>query len=402
MSGMTSQLSDELDTRMPIVRAYCAGDYTFSIEVPSEYEPGLSWALTDLRRFEGLPSSVDEKWTVEVYPRSSDGAVQAHVRVSELARTCSPTADSICRTVVSMLNHRALVHHPDYLHIHAAGLVIEGVGVLIVGSSGAGKSTLTAALLNDGADYISDETARIDPQTLEAHGFSKPISIKRGSQSVVSNLMDHPPASDVWQVPASKLGSRIVSSIVPTVIINYQFDAEQPTELERIHRSRAVARMGGATLDLERFGLSAIDVIAKLVERASCWQLRASSMSDAVAAVRFAVTAEFSLGSVSPLPDAVVRPSESGPTRHHRTRSVILDGQAVILASNSTVTELDSAGTVWWKLLDGTSFERSAAELAESVGADLATVAAGGRELLDELNEFGLVDGWPPEEVFGT
>ena len=46
--------------------------------------------------------------------------------------------------------------------LHAAGLALEGHGVLLAGTSGAGKSTLSVALARGGFSFLSDDTVFLE------------------------------------------------------------------------------------------------------------------------------------------------------------------------------------------------------------------------------------------------
>lgn len=54
---------------------------------------------------------------------------------------------------------------------HGCAVAISGQGVLICGESGAGKSSLTAALVAEGAQFISDDLTAVLPDS-EGHGWS--------------------------------------------------------------------------------------------------------------------------------------------------------------------------------------------------------------------------------------
>jgi hypothetical protein len=47
--------------------------------------------------------------------------------------------------------------------LHAAGLCLDGRGLLLAGASGAGKSTLTLALLRAGFEFMGDDTLFLHP-----------------------------------------------------------------------------------------------------------------------------------------------------------------------------------------------------------------------------------------------
>ena len=66
----------------------------------------------------------------------------------------------------------------DLIFIHAAALEFNGVGFLLVAPSGTGKSTTTWGLVNSGFNYLSDELAPIDPNTMLLHSYPHALCLK--------------------------------------------------------------------------------------------------------------------------------------------------------------------------------------------------------------------------------
>ena len=66
------------------------------------------------------------------------------------------------------------------------------VNIGTIGHVDHGKTTLTAALVGEGLAYITDETVCIDPVSLKIEPFSKPLTVKPGSQELLRHL--EPPA----------------------------------------------------------------------------------------------------------------------------------------------------------------------------------------------------------------
>jgi hypothetical protein len=70
-------------------------------------------------------------------------------------------------------------HAPDWTFVHAGTVAVDGYAIVLPGSSFAGKTTLVRALIEQGADYLSDEYAVFDPTGL-VHPYPKPLSIRPG------------------------------------------------------------------------------------------------------------------------------------------------------------------------------------------------------------------------------
>jgi hypothetical protein len=84
------------------------------------------------------------------------------------------------RIVSHVLFLRMLRMRPDLLFFHAASVVVDGRGVLLVGPKGSGKSTLSLALAARGHALLGDETAAYQPSTVLLLPMPRPVGIKPG------------------------------------------------------------------------------------------------------------------------------------------------------------------------------------------------------------------------------
>ena len=77
---------------------------------------------------------------------------------------------------------------PEHLHLHAASMELDGMGVILAGVSGSGKSTLTAGLLAHGWGYLCDEFAMVHTRTLALHPYPRAICIKEPGFGLIESL----------------------------------------------------------------------------------------------------------------------------------------------------------------------------------------------------------------------
>ena len=70
-------------------------------------------------------------------------------------------------------------HAPGWTFVHAGTVAVDGYAIVLPGSSFTGKTTLVRALIEQGADYLSDEYAVFDATGL-VHPYPKPLSIRPG------------------------------------------------------------------------------------------------------------------------------------------------------------------------------------------------------------------------------
>jgi hypothetical protein len=73
--------------------------------------------------------------------------------------------------------------------IHAAVLARDDRSVVFAAPTGAGKSTLCAALCESGWEYLSDELAIIDPQTMRVEPYAMPIGLKSASVGELADFL---------------------------------------------------------------------------------------------------------------------------------------------------------------------------------------------------------------------
>ena len=190
------------------------------------------------------------------------------------------------------INRHAIDDRPTETVLHSAAAADDhGRVVLLPAAAESGKTTLVTGLVERGAAYLTDEAAIVD-EALDVHGFAKPLSIDKGSWTVLSDhapLLDDalaPYMAEQWQVPAHRFGS-VVPSGKLSLIVFPDYVAGAPTSLERIDRVHA--------LDLARastFGTPGRPVpgrqlahLARMVTAVPSYTVRSGDLAGACAAV---------------------------------------------------------------------------------------------------------------------
>lgn len=72
-------------------------------------------------------------------------------------------------------------HASAGLVLHAAAVAWGDHAVVMPGESGAGKTTLCAHLVQQGAQYLTDELVHVPADGTPVEGFSRPLSLKPGA-----------------------------------------------------------------------------------------------------------------------------------------------------------------------------------------------------------------------------
>src|SRR5579863_460266 len=88
------------------------------------------------------------------------------------------TPGQLIPALISEVTRRAIECSGRYLLLHAAAAELDGQAVLLPAASGSGKTTLVDALVREGFRYLSDELVAVDPTTLLAHPYPKPMTFE--------------------------------------------------------------------------------------------------------------------------------------------------------------------------------------------------------------------------------
>lgn len=213
----------------------------------------------------------------------------------------------VCRTaaisyavglVFWLLNRFAVVHMPEtHVAFHAGAVAHAGVVLMLPASSGSGKSTLTAALVESGCDYGSDELAVVDPTTMRLLPYPKPISLDPGSWPLFPAV--DPDASRnlglslrQWQVRPAQLrpGAAPAEGTVLHVVVP-RYVAGGPLELTPLARARALVHLAGQSFLPEIDQRARLEGLAAIVRRLTCWQLTLDDPRAAAVALRRVIEA---------------------------------------------------------------------------------------------------------------
>jgi energy-coupling factor transporter ATP-binding protein EcfA2 len=284
------------------------------------------------------------------------------------------------------------------LLLHAGGVAApDGRVVVIHGPSGSGKTTLTASLVGAGLAYLTDETVCLDPDTLAVEPYPKPLTVKPGSQEVLSHLRPAEErvdsASGNWQLDPSSLGGRPIPGVTlrPALIVFPDHVATiSDAEFEAVSRARAAFALGEQSSALWAVEPRPLAALARLVTRAPAYRVGygdASTAAPLVVDLLAKVEAEPGTVEFGEPPE----PSGPGPRRAAGVDWLELDDE-VVAFDGARLHHLDGPGTAVWKRLNGHhDLPAVAAEIAEEYGADAHQVLLDVEDLVRVLRTQGVV-----------
>ena len=168
--------------------------------------------------------------------------------------------------------------------VHCACLCLDGEGVLVAGVSGAGKSTLSAALVQAGLDYVSDDWTYIgwDDDGLLAHGLYQRIKLLPDAISHFPLLAEHSLITALngelaYEVPADTFGGDLVRSCVPLCCIFIDRSTPFTSSFARMNAEQVCLSFQSSVEPLPSLLADAARARSQIIEQLAClpcWTFR--------------------------------------------------------------------------------------------------------------------------------
>lgn len=186
------------------------------------------------------------------------------------------------------INLCVIATRSQYVQLHAASMAHCGNGFIFAGSSGSGKSTVAAGLMARGWNYLCDEFALIDRNTLCLEPFPKPLCIKAGSFPVIKRLgLPFARRRDYIKSQKGRVGyinpndvegHPVARSVPIRFVIFPKYTEKQPPRLYPISRTRALMDLAGCVFNRHAFDDQGLSVLTKVIRHAECFRLQTGNI----------------------------------------------------------------------------------------------------------------------------
>ena len=172
-----------------------------------------------------------------------------------------------------------LAAQDHFLQLHAAGLVINDRGLLLVGASGSGKSTQALSLLLAGWRCLSDEIILLEPGCGKAWPFPRSFHAKAATLRLFPELS----CADAGKGFADSSGKSrlnpakirrdwVAQPVRPAWLVFPRYSPAVDDALTPLGETEALSMLIEQTINLTSFGEGGIEVLVRLVR--SCWCYR--------------------------------------------------------------------------------------------------------------------------------
>jgi HprK-related kinase A len=202
-------------------------------------------------------------------------------------------ADGVFPYVEWAINLSVIGTRNEYVQLHAASMVHNGIGFIFAGASGCGKSTLAAGLMAHGWNYLCDEFALINPRLLLLHAFPKALCIKAGSFPSVRRLgLPFARRRDYVKARKGRVGylrplekdSETATAPAPIrYVIFPEYCEGGAPRLDPMPRGEALMELAGCLFNRHVYDDQALPILSEMVAKAQCFRLQTGPLEETCA-----------------------------------------------------------------------------------------------------------------------
>lgn len=237
-----------------------------------EIAEALRWHLEDFRSDASQGSDVLVEVTTE-----ADGRLR-YARDGVQRRLGPPRR--VLRHALWDIHQLVVDRVPGFLFVHAGAVVRNGGAVLLPAAMDVGKSALTAALVQRGYGYLSDEYGALKLDSGEAHPFPKRITLAPEALSHLPGLEErlHDRQGLSGNLPdryvgPGDLGGSIGAPAPVRWMVFPSVVRDGPPHLTPVTRAEAVIDLSRRCLNLFRYGGEGVELLVSVARAADSFLL---------------------------------------------------------------------------------------------------------------------------------
>jgi hypothetical protein len=197
----------------------------------------------------------------------------------DCARLGTTDYDSLYVRLLTTLNRIAVGEYKGFA-VHAGVVASGDRAIALPADTGGGKSTLTAACVQAGFDYVSDESLCIDLETGMVEPYPKPVMLSPESHELLGMADGH-----AGEVPftAQDLGGEVAQGSLRLTDVVFPEYGHDGAELEELPASQIVAGLLGLSFNHYKHPAEAFQLVTSLARSARAWRLTYSDPLEAAA-----------------------------------------------------------------------------------------------------------------------
>jgi hypothetical protein len=241
------------------------------IEVPIELVLDDAAARTVDRVLGGFPASAPASDRASFGLTRAVGGDWLVLRSDEIVAR-GHSLDAAVDSLVTVVNGEVIGAFEGFA-VHAGVIAGADGAIAFPGASGMGKSTLTAACLQVGSRYVSDEALCVAFDAGLVLPYAKPISLSPSSQRLLGLS---PRDSDVLVTP-EELGAGTVRAPLPLSHLVRLARTGGPPRLIPLPRSAGLADLLRFSFNHYKWREAAVELAGRLAAGARTWRLEYSS-----------------------------------------------------------------------------------------------------------------------------
>lgn len=262
-------------------RALQALRYRFTVASNIEWLP--DYLDNVLHRLLDPDASTDHRYEVE-----ATGDRMLQVSIDGVPFAACPDLSVAMEWLLWHVNQSAAASVVGQVVLHAGGVQVEELGILLPGPSGAGKSSLVAALVDRGLGYLSDELLVLGFDGERVDGYPRPLALRAGALTALPRWRAASGAEFGGSTESVLLvdPERVVPGCsggpcTPAVVVAPRYVQGSGASLTALTASEGLVELVANSV---RFGPpdpQHVDVLARLARRCQCYRLDFGDLGEA-------------------------------------------------------------------------------------------------------------------------